>query len=112
MSDDLDKCATCDNTRSWHEGARPLHPFNAGEAGATAFLEPRHRRGRPGAQDESQGRRISSPRPSMPMDPVLRQALVDKGILTPQDLRDAEEKIHAVTGMFNQAGPTMRGSHE
>jgi hypothetical protein len=32
-----------------------------------------------------------------PFDPVLRQALIDKGVLTPQDLRDAEEKIRAVT---------------
>jgi len=32
-----------------------------------------------------------------PFDPVLRQALIDKGVLTPQDLRDAEQKIRAVT---------------
>jgi hypothetical protein len=32
-----------------------------------------------------------------PFDPVLRQALIDKGVLAPQDLRDAEEKIRAVT---------------
>jgi hypothetical protein len=32
-----------------------------------------------------------------PFDPVLRQALIDKGVLTPQDLRDAEDKIRAVT---------------
>jgi hypothetical protein len=32
-----------------------------------------------------------------PFDPVLRQALIDKGVLVPQDLRDAEEKIRAVT---------------
>jgi hypothetical protein len=46
----------------------------------------------------------------MPIDPVLRQALVDKGVLTPQDLREAEEKIHAITGLFNQQGPVMRGA--
>jgi hypothetical protein len=32
-----------------------------------------------------------------PFDPVLRQALMDAGIITPQMLRDAEEKIRAVT---------------
>jgi hypothetical protein len=42
------------------------------------------------------------------MDPVLRQALIDGGILTPDDLKRAEEKIIAITGMFNQQ--TMRGS--
>lgn len=39
---------------------------------------------------------------SMPFDPVLRQALVDKGVLTVEDLRAAEEKIRAISGMFNQ----------
>jgi len=39
-----------------------------------------------------------------PFDPVLRQALVDKGILTPQDLRDAQEKIEAITGVVTQRG--------
>jgi hypothetical protein len=32
-----------------------------------------------------------------PFDPVLRMALIDKGIITPDDLRTAEEKIHATT---------------
>jgi hypothetical protein len=43
--------------------------------------------------------------PSMPFDPVLRQALIDKGILTVQDLRDAEEKIRAVTSMMMGGEP-------
>lgn len=33
-----------------------------------------------------------------PFDPVLRQALVDKGILTPDDLKNAEAKIRMITG--------------
>lgn len=36
---------------------------------------------------------------AMPFDPVLRQALVDKGILTAQDLEEAEHKIRMISGM-------------
>lgn len=101
------KCYTCENTYEWHEANKPLHPFNTGEAGATAFLDPRTKRDRSGAQRGSEGVR-SAQRAAFPMDPVLRQALVDAGVITPQQLRDAEEKIHAITGMFNQ-NPNLRG---
>jgi hypothetical protein len=39
----------------------------------------------------------------MPFDPVLRQALIDKGVLTPDDLRDAEAKIMVITGQFQDS---------
>jgi hypothetical protein len=39
----------------------------------------------------------------MPFDPVLRQALIDKGLLTVDDLRDAETKVLMVSGQFHQA---------
>lgn len=45
---------------------------------------------------------MGQPRPAYPIDPVLRQALVDAGVITPQDLRNAEEKIQAITGLFNE----------
>jgi hypothetical protein len=34
---------------------------------------------------------------SLPFDPVLRQALIDAGVITPRDLTVAEEKIRSVT---------------
>jgi hypothetical protein len=39
-----------------------------------------------------------------PFDPVLRQALVDKGLLTADDLRVAEAKIRDMSVIFNQGG--------
>jgi hypothetical protein len=111
-SDPENTCRTCLNDKKWHEENNPIHPFNTGEANATAFLGQRDRRGsgtsQRGSQDAS--RRISAPRPAFPMDPVLRQALIDNGVITPKDLTDAEAKIQAITGMFNQT--TMRGSDE
>ncbi len=56
---------------------------------------------------------------TMPFDPVLRQALVDKGILTPQDLRDAQDKIEAITGVIShranrspESGASVTGSSD
>lgn len=36
--------------------------------------------------------------PSLPIDPVLRIALIDKGILTADDLAEAQSKINVVDG--------------
>jgi len=100
-------CHTCKNTYAWHQETKPMHPFNDGEAGAAWFLGERDQRDRKGAQRGSEAVRMAQ-RAAFPMDPVLRQALVDAGVITPQQLRDAEEKIQSITGMFTQ-GPTMRG---
>jgi hypothetical protein len=51
-----------------------------------------------------------------PFDPVLRQALMDKGVLVPQDLRDAEDKIRAITsatmGVSDGANRSAEGRTE
>lgn len=101
------RCESCGKSFEWHKTNKARHPFvYPGEAGSTAFLNPRRDRDVPErelvAQRRAQG-------PSWLLDPVLRQALMDKGVLTPQDFRDAEEKIRAVTDLFNQTGPVMRG---
>lgn len=41
----------------------------------------------------------------MLFDPVLRQALVDKGVITPQDLTEAQMKIAAITQNVMGGGP-------
>lgn len=38
---------------------------------------------------------------SLPFDPVLRTALINKGILTMEDLEEAEKFIRAVGGALN-----------
>lgn len=101
------RCESCGKSFEWHKTNKPRHPFvYPGEAGSTAFLNPRRDRDVPERELVAQRR---AQRAAMPLDPVLRQALIDKGVLTPQDLRDAEEKIQTVTGLFNQTGPVMRG---
>lgn len=76
-----DRCPTCGQTREWHEANNPRHSFG-GKLGQTPM--------RPQVK--------AAP---WPFDPVLRQALVDKGIITPEDLTAAEAKIRAISGMVS-----------
>ena len=93
MSTDDDRCTTCQNTRLWHRENNPSHPFNDGSLPASATFGRRRKDGQGNAPAPD-----AIPQHSpWPFDPVLRQALMDKGVLVPQDLRDAEEKIRATT---------------
>lgn len=94
-------CTTCGNDHRWHTENRPRHEFNDGSLGASATFGKRRPDGQGNVPANAEVIPTMSP---WPFDPVLRQALVDKGILTPQDLRDAEDKIRAVTASFNQSG--------
>lgn len=98
-----DVCHTCGRRHT--DDFQPRHPFNDGSVPASATFGHRApdgvRRHRSGPQRGAEGPQNVDPIAVAPFDPVLRQALVDKGILTPQDLRDAEEKIRAVTSAFH-----------
>jgi len=75
-------CRTCNRVHGV-DGYNPRHPFNGLHPSEPAEVRPVPKR--------------------WPFDPVLRQALIDKGVLTPDDLRNAEIKITVVTGVFDQA---------
>jgi len=90
--DDPGPCRTCDRSFDWHKKNNPIHPFNDGQAGAISFLK----KGR----EKDKAPEVQVRRAEWPFDPVLRQALINKGVLTPEDLRDAEEQIKAVTAQF------------
>lgn len=103
-------CRTCLNDREWHEANRPRHPFNTGfETSSTAFLGTK--KVDKGTTPTNAGN--GSPRPAQtagwPIDPVLRVALINKGILTPDDLRQAEETIRLTTTAFEQQVAESRG---
>ena len=112
---DMVKCETCGNTgprdtvQEWHQYR---HPFNA-DGTVNAFTRT------PGDQvggsskpasvtvfGRKEGTVMSTLTMSSPFDPVLRQALIDKGVLTPEDLTAAETKIRAVTNVFTGEVPT------
>ncbi len=95
MTDSI-QCQTCqhsgdpDEVEEWHHY---LHPFNPlGTLSAKDALP----KATPEPQQASAGQTVAlSP---WPFDPVLRQALINKGVLTPEDLRDAELQIRMVSG--------------
>jgi hypothetical protein len=98
-----DRCGTCGQTYGWHQENTTHHNFSiAGQDGATDFLT---RRGRPvqrgpiGAQRGSEGPQLVSPG----NDPVLRIALINRGVLTPADLVVAEEQLRAALAEVQNA---------
>lgn len=97
ISPSSEKCTTCNRSHS-EPGYAPRHPFNDGTLPVSATFGTKTRRDQP--KDGS----VEVRAVQWPFDPVLRQALIDKGILTPQDLHDAEEKIKAVTAQWHQGG--------
>jgi hypothetical protein len=98
----VSKCVTCgkDHEELAAAGVNPRHPFNDGSLPSSATF---------GVKGPD-GRRIGpsggkEPQPEVqvvdwPFDPVLRQALITKGVLTVEDLREAEQTILAVTAQF------------
>jgi hypothetical protein len=91
-------CVTCNTSgegdpRDWHQGRHPFRSADDARAGV-------------GWKGPSDARSDEKPdvRPiRTPHDPVLRQALIDKGVLTPQDLRDAEDKIMMISDIFRES---------
>lgn len=84
-----DTCRTCSRLHgpNWN----PRHPFNDGSLSGMAALTTPEKKKEPEPKQTG-----------FPFDPVLRQAIIDKGLLTPDDLRAAEAKIRAVTATFEQ----------
>lgn len=99
------KCGTCNNSWLWHQSQRPMHPFNDGQAGATAFLKKRDNKSNSG--DNGNGARPPDPA-RFPMDPVLRLVLIELGVITPAHLRQAEEVIRATAGQFDAVAKESR----
>lgn len=91
-------CATCGNTLAWHNENSPIHPFNTGQAGAQAFLGPRRDRDHQSRPKTSQDGAQTPPTVVWPTDPVLRVALMNAGVITADNLRDAENQLRAAMG--------------
>jgi hypothetical protein len=98
-----DECRTCQQTYGWHLENNPVHPFNTGQAGATAFLNA-------GRDRDTRNRGNASPRDAegpptvvWPTDPVLRVALIAAGVITADDLRNAEDMLKASMGLGGES---------
>lgn len=104
----LKNCKTCGQDADWHVANTPRHAFNDGTmSGSQTFgvKLPGGGRGPAGsALDAGIALELHQQTSPWPFDPVLRQALIDKGVLTVDDLSEAERKIRAVTAQFTQGG--------
>jgi hypothetical protein len=99
-------CQTCDNTWAWHMNNETRHQFNDGSIPTSQTFGtrlPDGTRTKPGKPASSETGAVREVAP-WPFDPVLRQALIDKGVITPEDLTAAENKIRAVTNQFAASG--------
>ena len=74
------------------------------------------KRGRTPRPSDDTSRRIPSahgaaqtPQSAGMFDPVLRMALIDAGIITVEQLQEAEKKISVFTQQITQTGPVYRG---
>jgi hypothetical protein len=80
-----------------------MHPFNNGDAGATAFLGPRRdrdtRRGGPVPSRPAE----TSPRVVFPTDPALRVALISAGVITGDQIEAAEASLRVAMGFGGES---------
>lgn len=80
-------CSMCGVTAENHTGRR--HPFTpAGMPMDQSFLK---------KQDAQVPPVQQMPAPAAPFDPVLRMALINKGLITPEDLTAAEKLVFTVS---------------
>lgn len=83
-------CSVCNKPADEHVGMR--HPFTP-KGASTGWLKP----GKNRIESATATPRGSSiPREPMPFDPVLRQALISKRVITPSDLDEAEKIIRSL----------------
>lgn len=97
---ELDRCKTCEHTRMWHDTNDTRHVFNDGSVSPQATFGRRRADGSKEPLQTSQQPAESAGEQRWPFDPVLRQALINRGVITAEDLRSAEEQIRAVTAAF------------
>lgn len=102
-------CRTCGNDRAWHESNETRHPYNDGSL-PTAATFGRKLPGGGRGPGTAPGEETAVEQSQWPFDPVLRQALINKGVITPEDLRDAELMIRAVTAQILGGPPNVQGA--
>lgn len=90
-SEDVPVCNACGRTSDDHTGMR--HPFSP-KGASTSWLKPQKIQ----APDVRKFQQEMETRPSSPppFDPVLRQALIAKGVITAEELADADKLIRAL----------------
>ena len=87
---DYGPCRMCGNSYEWHQAHFARHPYTS--PNSTNELRDTSRPDRR-AQSKSDAGIVHT---TTPFDPVLRLVLIEKGIIGPEDLKNAEEKLGVV----------------
>lgn len=94
-STDYGPCRMCGNSWEWHQAHYARHPYTS--PNSTNELRDVTRPDRR-AQANTDAPIVHT---TTPFDPVLRLALIEKGIVSPDDLKKAEEKLGVVMHLVN-----------
>lgn len=86
-------CGACNRTANDHGNS--VHPFSP-KGASTGWLKPP--KNMPPARIDVGGERVPTSMLATPppFDPVLRQALINKGVVTPEELAIADKTIRAL----------------
>lgn len=103
MAEDHDQCTLCSRTKREHVVAEQNNDVHHRFAGPGGSLE--HLKGEiPKKNAPPAAQVVSGP----PFDPVLRTILLDKGIITLDDLEKAERTLRS-TGVIRNHGDSSSG---
>lgn len=88
-------CTVCNHEKEWHRGV--VHPFTPPGVEWDMRVTSSGQSPDPIRVDGEPDGNVAVRLMRGPIDPVLRMALVDKGIITPEELQAAEAKMGTVT---------------
>lgn len=98
MSETVERCTICNRPRDDHNARHLFNPPGK-HVDASQFAPKKPTQG---VQGDDVSRRIPGAYSvtQTPFDPVLRQALITKGVISVQDLADADKMINALTNQM------------
>lgn len=108
MSDFI-PCAVCEKPELEHHDTQHLYTPQGSRVDTSQFKRKRPK-GDDEGDDKGNDRRIPASYTQTPFDPVLRQALLDAGVLTIEQLDEARKKIELLTNTVTGGRGNARGS--
>jgi hypothetical protein len=93
--DSDETCSMCGKTLSWHVANSPRHPFNA----PSRYLNEKDQL----VADDPTPPPLQVMPAMVPFDPALRMALINAGVITPEQIEEAAKLLRTVSSMGGQS---------
>jgi hypothetical protein len=97
QTNDLGPCRMCNQSHDWHQNNYSRHAYTPANAPGELRDATSDRKA---IRDDSDARITRS---TVPFDPALRLCLIENGVITIQQLADAEEKLRIVNRLAHEA---------